>query len=288
MLKPVLLGTGFIGASLSEYLDSRNLNLTTFSRAYLDYTDSKQLEYTLKSLGCNVLINCAGYTGSPNVDACELDKENCFFYNVTLPLRMAKVCEKLNIKLVNVSSGCIYTGYSKNFTEQDVPNFGIYNSESSFYSKTKHICELNLAEYDTITLRIRMPFNSKAQSKNLIYKIFKYDNIIDYPNSGTNTDNLNELIHNLIVTDALKRINGPLNVVNPGIITGKKIADLLAKHGLQNPNWKIVNINELNIKAQRSNCVLDDKKAVSEALLMPHVDDVLEDTIKKFVTNFKP
>lgn len=287
MLKPVLLGTGFIGASLSEYLNSRNINLTTFNRAYLDYTDGNQLEYTLKSLSCDVLINCAGYTGSPNVDACELDKENCYFYNVSLPLKMAKICEKLKIKFVNVSSGCIYTGYTKNFTEKDVPNFGIYNPDSSFYSKTKHICELNLASFDAITLRIRMPFNSKSLPKNLIYKILKYDNIIDYPNSGTNTDNLNEFIHNLIVTNALNRITGPLNVVNPGVITGKKIADLLAKHGLKNSNWKVVNLNELNIKAQRSNCVLDDQKAVSETLLMPSVDDVLEDTIVKFVANYK-
>lgn len=286
-MKAVLLGSGFIGSSLSEYLNSRNINLTTLSRAYFDYTDPQQLEHTLKALGSTVLINCAGYTGSPNVDACETDKENCYFYNVTVPLRIAKICEKLNIKLVNVSSGCIYTGYTKNFTETDIPNFGIYNPDSSFYSKTKHICEINLANFNAITLRIRMPFNSKAVPKNLIYKIFKYDNIINYPNSGTNTDNLNEFIHNLIVTRALERIIGPLNVVNPGVVTGKKIADLLDKHGLTNPNWKIVDIKDLDIKAQRSNCVLDEKKAVSETLLMPHVDDILEDTIKSFVASYK-
>jgi len=286
-VKAVLLGSGFIGSSLSEYLNSRNINLTTFSRTYFDYTDPQQLEHTLKALGSTVLINCAGYTGSPNVDACETNKENCYFYNVTVPLRIARICEKLGIKFINVSSGCIYTGYTKNFTETDIPNFGIYNPDSSFYSKTKHICEINLANFNAITLRIRMPFNSKAVPKNLIYKIFKYDNIINYPNSGTNTDNLNEFIHNLIVTRALERIIGPLNVVNPGVVTGKKIADLLDKHGLANPNWKIVDIKDLDIKAQRSNCVLDERKAVSETLLMPHVDDILEDTIKSFVASYK-
>lgn len=286
-MKVVLLGSGFIGSSLSEHLNDRGCNLTTINRTQLDYTEPKQLEHTLKTLGCTVLINCTGYTGVPNVDACELDKENCYFYNVTLPLRMVKICEKLGIKLVNVSSGCIYTGYTKNFTETDIPNFGIYNPDSSFYSKTKHICENNLANFDAITLRIRMPFNNKAVPKNLIYKIFKYDNIIDYPNSGTNTDNLNVFIYNLITTNALTRIVGPLNVVNPGVITGKKIADLLASCGLTNPNWKLVDIKDLDIKAQRSNCVLDESKAVSQALLMPHVDDILEDTVKSFITRYK-
>jgi len=286
-VKAALLGSGFIGSSLSEYLATKNIDVTTLHRTYFDYTDPQQLEYKLKALGSAVLINCVGYTGSPNVDACEFDKENCYFYNVTMPLRIAKICEKLNIKLVNISSGCIYTGYAKNFTETDTPNFGIYNPDSSFYSKTKHICEINLANFNAITLRIRMPFNSKAVPKNLIYKILKYNNIIDYPNSGTNTDNLNEFVYNLIVTNALERIVGPLNVINPGVITGKKIADLLIKYDLANPKWKIVDIQDLDIKAQRSNCILDERRAASEALLMPHVDDILEDTIKSFVAGYR-
>jgi len=278
----VILGTGFIGSSLNTFLETSKHKITAFSQAHLNYTNSDLLTATLKRLQCNILINCSGYTGSPNVDACEKNKEKCFFYNVTLPLNLARVCEKLNIKLINVSSGCIYTGYEKQFTEKDTPNFGIFNSSSSFYSQTKHICELNLTDFDVLTLRVRMPFNSLAVPKNLIYKIYKYDNIIDYPNSGTNTDNFNEFVHQLVDGPAVNNIRGPLNVVNPGPVTGKRVAELLTKYGAVNPNWKVVDVSELKIVAQRSNCILDDSRLVAEGLGLPHIDKILEPTIALF------
>jgi dTDP-4-dehydrorhamnose reductase len=285
MLNIVILGTGFIGSSLSTFLEKSKHKITAFSQADLNYTNPDLLTVTLKRLQCNILINCSGYTGSPNVDACEKNKEKCFFYNVTLPLNLARVCENLSIKLVNVSSGCIYTGYEKMFTEKDIPNFGIFNSTSSFYSQTKHICELNLADFDALTLRVRMPFNSRFVPKNLIYKIYKYDNIIDYPNSGTNTDNFNEFVYQLVNNPAVSNIRGPLNVINPGPITGKKVAELLTKYGVVNPNWKVVDVSELNIVAQRSNCILDDSRLVAEGLGLPHIDKILEPTIAEFAKN---
>jgi len=285
MLNIVILGTGFIGSSLSTFLEKSKHKITAFSQADLNYTNPDLLTVTLKRLQCNILINCSGYTGSPNVDACEKNKEKCFLYNVTLPLNLARVCENLSIKLVNVSSGCIYTGYEKMFTEKDIPNFGIFNSTSSFYSQTKHICELNLADFDALTLRVRMPFNSRFVPKNLIYKIYKYDNIIDYPNSGTNTDNFNEFVYQLVNNPAVSNIRGPLNVINPGPITGKKVAELLTKYGVVNPNWKVVDVSELNIVAQRSNCILDDSRLVAEGLELPHIDKILEPTIAEFAKN---
>ena len=265
----VILGTGFIGSSLSTFLETSKHKITAFSQTHLNYTNSDLLAAALKRLQCNILINCSGYTGSPNVDACEKNKEKCFFYNVTLPLNLARVCEKLNIKLINVSSGCIYTGYEKQFTEKDIPNFGIFNSSSSFYSQTKHICELNLTDFDVLTLRVRMPFNSLAVSKNLIYKIYKYDNF-------------NEFVHQLVNGSAVNSIRGPLNVVNPGPVTGKRVAELLTKYGVVNPNWKVVDVSVLNIVAQRSNCILDDSRLVAEGLGLPHIDKILEPTIAEF------
>ena len=58
----------------------------------------------------DVLINCAGYVGKPNVDACELHKEECLQGNVLLPEMLSRFCSELMIKFVHISSGCIYTG----------------------------------------------------------------------------------------------------------------------------------------------------------------------------------
>ena len=43
--------------------------------------------------------------------------------------------------LAQISSGCIYNGYEKRFTEEDEPNFTFNNG--SFYSGSKALCEKN-------------------------------------------------------------------------------------------------------------------------------------------------
>ena len=45
------------------------------------------------------IINCVGFTGTPNVDACEEQKQTCWDLNVTLPTILAQFCVKENIKI---------------------------------------------------------------------------------------------------------------------------------------------------------------------------------------------
>lgn len=285
-MKVLILGEGFIGLSLYQYLASNNIDVTVLNQAKLNYTDRKIFFNFISNADYTCIINCCGYTGSPNVDACEIEKDKCLFYNVSLPAQINNICSQLGIKFINVSSGCIYTGYEKEFTEKDEPNFGLYNNDSSYYSFTKHMCETVLKNSDAITLRIRMPFNSDMVSKNLIYKILKYDNIIDYKNSGTNIDNLNEFILKLMLHKDFLKIKGPLNVVNPGYITGKMISEYLSFHNIVNKNWKIVDITDLKITAQRSNCILSDKKIKKLGLQLPVACKALKETVAKFAEKY--
>jgi len=286
-VKVLILGRGFIGTSLFSYLQSVKANVILVDKKDIDYTDRKKFFEYLTSNNYNTIINCSGFTGSPNVDQCEIEREKCLFYNVSVPVQINNICDQLKIKFINVSSGCIYTGYEKEFTEKDEPNFGLYNNNSSYYSLTKHMCEVVLRKTNAITLRVRMPFNSKIVSKNLIYKILKYNNIIDLKNSGTNTDDFNVFIEKLLTHKNFLDISGPLNVVNPGVITGKLIADYLSFHELVNHAWEVVNISELDIVAQRSNCVLSDKKIKKLGLQLPCLSKSLKDAVAGFVENYK-
>lgn len=285
-MKALILGGGFIGSSLFSHL-KKSLDVVQEVQATLNYTDRLTLLNYLLEKKFNVVINCSGYTGSPNVDACELNKNECLFYNVSVPVQINTLCDQLGIKFINVSSGCIYTGYEKEFTEKDEPNFGIYNNQSSYYSFTKHLCEVALKNKNCITLRIRMPFNSDIVSKNLIYKILKYDNILDLKNSGTNTNDFNACVEGLLKHRDFLTIKGPLNIVNPGPVTGKLISEYLSFHGLANPNWKIVDISSLDIVAQRSNCVLSDKKLKKLGLQLPSITKSLKQTVSEFVEKYK-
>ena len=54
-------------------------------RQDLDYYNVSTLTAALREARPAFLVNCAGYTGKPNVDACELHKTECLQGNAILP-----------------------------------------------------------------------------------------------------------------------------------------------------------------------------------------------------------
>ena len=190
MHKVLLLGLGYIGTKLKNYLQDRGNNVTAFCQKDFDYTCEKNLLNHIATNNYDYVVNCSGYTGRPNVDGCEIHKPECWYYNVVIGTLINQVCTKLGVKHICVSSGCIYTGYEKTFTENDTPNFGLYNNASSFYSKSKHALE-TLFNYEcSAILRIRMPFDGNIEDKNYLIKILRYNNLISYDKSLTNIDDL--------------------------------------------------------------------------------------------------
>jgi dTDP-4-dehydrorhamnose reductase len=258
-----ILGGGFVGTHLYNLLRSKYFNVFFLKRFQRDYTDYTTYSNFLKESGVKFVINCSGYTGHPNVDACESNKEKCLFYNVQGPINVCKASAEQNVKVIHVSSGCIYTGYDKDYTETDTPNFGIFNNQSSFYSKTKHIFELAAAPYieNTAILRVRMPYTETDEYKNYLYKLYNYDNLIDYKNSVTYLADLNNFIFQLL--QAGNFTGGLYNVVNTEPIQASDVVDIYRKHNFINPNWKFVCIDDLKMVAGRSNCVLSNTKVLS-------------------------
>jgi putative intracellular protease/amidase len=68
------------------------------------------LAAALREGRASFVINAAGYTGKPNVDACELHKTDCLQGNAVLPGLIAQACEQAGVPWGHVSSGCIFTG----------------------------------------------------------------------------------------------------------------------------------------------------------------------------------
>jgi hypothetical protein len=69
---------------------------------------------------------------------------------------------------------------------------------------------------------------------------------------------------------------GIYNVVNPFALEAKQIVLILKEYGLQNPNWKFVEIENLNLKANRSNCVLSTEKIDKLGLRLPQARQSIE------------
>jgi dTDP-4-dehydrorhamnose reductase len=283
-MKILILGKGYIG----NYLAKANEKHKIFhiSKSDFDYSNYEnfikflQKESYYPKSQFDWIINCSGYTGKPNVEGCETDKENCYHYNVTVPLYLTKVANYFKIPIIHIGSGCIYDGYPKNgFTENDLPDFGADSPRSSFYSKTKDTFEKLSAHLDRYIFRIRIPFNGVVESKNYLWKLLKYDNLISQQNSITNVDDLVNFVYKFIEE---QRPLGVYNVTNKGSIEAKEVVEILKSYGLENPNWNFVSIPDAKFKVGRSNCILNTDKIENLDLGLPPVKESIEKAIKQY------
>jgi dTDP-4-dehydrorhamnose reductase len=268
-MKYLIIGNGFIGNKFLEYLDDSEM-----SKKRINSLQDALEE--IKEKNPEIVINCAGKTGRPNVDWCEDNKEETFDGNVLLPLNITKACKELDKKMVHVGTGCVYTGDNNGagFSEEDSPNFG-----GSFYSQTKMLSESMLKDFGILQLRIRMPIDSAPGPRNFITKITKYEKVIDIKNSMTVIDDLLEAGKILMEKNA----TGIYNIVNPGAMSHKEILDMYKEIVDPNFEYNIITLEELRplIKADRSNCVLSTKKLENEYAI-PKLKDRLKEIMVKY------
>src|SRR5688572_17512064 len=105
----LLLGaSGYIGSAFAAELERRSVHFYTLDRKELDYTQFELLWSHLRQARPVFVINAAGYTGRPNVDACETARAETLRANTLFPLGLAQACLTLGIPYGHVSSGCIY------------------------------------------------------------------------------------------------------------------------------------------------------------------------------------
>src|SRR5437773_3572357 len=106
----LLGGSGYIGEAFVHELKARSRPFSSLSRKQLDYSRFDLLLRFLQETKPSFVINAAGYTGKPNVDACETARADTLEGNTLLPLTIAHACVAADIPFGHVSSGCIFSG----------------------------------------------------------------------------------------------------------------------------------------------------------------------------------
>jgi len=253
----LILGAGYVGTELFRRANKEDNNYWLVSRKELDYSNNLELRKFILNNDISYVVNCSGFTGRPNVDEGELKKKECWYLNVLLPLKLSKICKSIGVGYIHISSGCIYSGYEKEYVEQDEPNFGLYDN-SSFYSKTKHAFE-TLNDYGC-TIRVRMPFGDELHERSYITKILRYDNLVNYKNSKTYIPDLCNFIEYIVNKNIAASSIGVINFVNPEAQDTEFLTGIMKRRNIENKNWKFVDIKDINIIAPRSNCVLSIEK----------------------------
>lgn len=276
----LLGGSGYVGQAYQDLLTRKGIPFRNLRRADIDYGNVAQLTTALRADRPEFLINAAGYTGKPNVDACELHKADCLEGNAVLPGNIALACAAAGVPWGHVSSGCIYSGRradGQSFTEADTPNFSFRTNRCSFYSGTKALGEEVLTSTpDVYIWRLRIPFDHRDGPRNYLTKLIRYQRLLEAENS------ISQLHEFVAATFACweKRIPfGTYNVTNPGEVTTRAVVDLIKASGVCTKDFDFfTNETEFMAKAAktpRSNCVMSSAKLAAAGIQMTEVHEAI-------------
>lgn len=166
------------------------------------------------------VVNCAGVTGTPNVDACEKNKTGTIEGNAVFPILLHQACERNHARMAHFSSGCIYQGEITD-VNADPNYFG------SIYSITKGVSDTYLKD-KAVVFRIRMPFTGQNEPKNYLYKVYNYAKSAKLIDAGQNSlTDLDEAVRVAcdIIDDRMP--DAPYNLVNQGSVNMHELADLM-------------------------------------------------------------
>ncbi|MDX2188161.1 MAG: sugar nucleotide-binding protein [Opitutaceae bacterium] len=286
----LLGGSGYVGQAYQALLRQKGLAFKAPRRSELDYTNPAVLASALKADRATFLINSAGYTGKPNVDACEIHKAECLFGNAVFPGHVSQACTEAGIPWGHVSSGCIFTGSRADgtgFTEADAPNFTFRQNNCSFYSGTKALGEEVLAgDRNCYIWRLRIPFDHIDNPRNYLTKLMRYDRLLEATNS---ISHLHEFVASTFACWEKRIPFGLYNVTNPGQVTTREVVALIEKSGVCPKKFSFFDSEsefmKLAAKTPRSNCTMTSAKLASYGIEMTEVHTCIEQCLKSWQKN---
>jgi len=310
----LLLGaSGYIGQAFAAELQRRRSEFIPLARQQVDYTRFDSLFEFLRAKKPSLVINCAGFTGKPNVDACELDKAGTLLGNALLPQTIAHACAAADVPWGHISSGCIFSGAKiarngvvdvekdmtqpelhalaeakspsiRGFAETDTPNFCFRALPCSFYSGSKALGEeaiMGLGQ--SYVWRLRIPFDEYDNQRNYLSKVQRYAKVYENVNSISHRADFVKACLDLWERGAPF---GTYNVTNPGFVTTHQVVGLIEKYlkpARKFEFWK--NDGEFYRQAARtprSNCVLDVSKLLATGVKIRPVGEALEHSLKNW------
>jgi dTDP-4-dehydrorhamnose reductase len=310
----LLLGaSGYIGQAFATELRRRRIPFIPLTRKAIDYTQFDLLFDYVRKMGPSFLINAAGYTGRPNVDACEFARSEALNANTLLPQMIARVCLMTNTPWGHVSSSCIYTGAKitengetrverdlnrpdvrrlfedhlerlHGFTELDEPNSSFLCPPCSFYSGTKALAEDAVRSVGHCYLwRPGIPFNEQDGQRNFLSKIQRYPKVYDHMNS---ISHLGDFVHACLDLWERRAPFGIYNVTNPGAVTTPQVVAMIQR--VLKPDrrfefWKDDDeFYRFGAKVPRSHCILDVSKLLAMGVRLRPAEEALEDSLRKW------
>jgi dTDP-4-dehydrorhamnose reductase len=245
------------------------------SAPIVDIADTSAVRRAFDEFTPDIVINCAGKCGSPNVDWCEDHRLETTRSNVLGAMVLLQECCERGMYLVHLSSGCIYEGDNngQGFSEDSPPNF-----TGSFYSRSKAWFDQIAQHFPILTLRLRMPFDGSTSSRNLIMKLRKYRQVLVERNSLTYLPHFLAASRELIAM----RATGVYNIVNRGAISPYEVMEMYRDIVDPAHTFEPLPTERLGdvARAGRSNCILATRKLEQLGIVLPTAHRAIEHALR--------
>ncbi len=272
-MKILIIGNGFLGKRCAE----------SWPDAALSDKHIKTVEDVLEILDRHkpvVVLNVAGVVGKPNVDWCETHQLETIAGNTVLPIIIAEACQKKNVYLLHIGTGCVFYGESPSkqpWKESDIAN------PSAVYTRSKYAADLVLSTLPNVGIaRIRMPIDYIPSPGNLIDKIISYPQVIDVENSVTVVEDMIGTFRQLLE----RKATGIFHVTNPGSIKHREIMAIYEE--LVDPAHKNEWISEEDLvkiglaERKRSNNIMSSENLEKIGIKMRPVKEAVRATLFKY------
>jgi dTDP-4-dehydrorhamnose reductase len=116
----ILFGsTGMLGNYVKKVLSMEDYKIHSINREIFDIetADWKKLNFLLASnaLIGDIVINCAGAIPQQQ---CEIKKYTLL--NTVFPYKLGKICKNLGLKLIHITTDCVFSGITGNYNENHI------------------------------------------------------------------------------------------------------------------------------------------------------------------------
>ncbi|MFX0186813.1 MAG: SDR family oxidoreductase [Candidatus Hodarchaeota archaeon] len=282
------LGSNFLRLNIEKEIQSKNLffiaadlynkNIDKYIPFYfIDITNPEDCFKKIIKIDPDIILLTAALT---DVDKNETEKDLATKINTEGPKNVLKACEKINSKLIFMSSDFVFDGTKKKglYTEDDIPN------PICHYGKTKYDAELALlkSNIDYLICRTAVLYGWNKNKLNFITWVLdkldrqeKISIVANQTNNATFVRNLAEIIIKLIEKNA----KGIYHTAGDGTLSRYEMALKCAEIFNYNKDliYPIDNLNQIAIRPKNTGLDISKlKKLLASDLKIYSLEDGLK------------
>ncbi len=264
---------GQLGHDVQNELEKRGHVCVGVDVEEMDITDAQAVDQVITDAQVDAVIHCAAYTA---VDAAEENEEICRKVNALGTENIAKVCKKLDTKLMYISTDYVFDGQGERPWDPDDERAPL-----NVYGQTKYEGELAIEENVEKYFIIRIAWVFGVNGKNFIKTMLNLGeknsqiNVVnDQTGSPTYTYDLAVLLVDMIETDKY----GRYHATNEGLCTWCEFAKEIFRQAGMDVTVNPVTSDEFPAKAKRpSNSRMNKDKLTENGFhRLPSWQDALE------------